>query len=110
MNTSARKKKTHGTSAVSRTFVVILALLLCLTGLMPLLGAASDGDAEQTVILIDDGKVVPGVKIAGVDVGGDVEEDLVACGARAEGFGDGVGGEEQHTAVTHANPPWGCGG
>lgn len=27
-----------------------------------------------------------------------------------EGFGDGVGGEERHTAVTHANPPWGCEG
>ena len=50
MNTSARKKKTHGTSAVVRTFVVVLALLLCLTGLMPLLGAASDSEAEQTVI------------------------------------------------------------
>ena len=74
MNTSARKKKTHGTSAVVRTFVVVLALLLCLTGLMPLLGAASDSEAEQTVILIDDGKVVPGVKIAGVDVGGQTPE------------------------------------
>lgn len=36
-----------------------------------------------------------GQTFAGVDVGGDVGR-TVACGARAEGFGDGVGGEERH--------------
>ncbi len=34
-------------------------------------GAAADGQADQMLILIDDGKVAPGVKIAGVEVGSD---------------------------------------
>ena len=40
-----------------------------------LLGAAADAQADQTLILIDDGKVAPGVKIAGVEVGGQTPDE-----------------------------------
>ncbi len=55
--------------------MAVLAVLLCLSCLWPLSGAAADGQAEQMLILIDDGKVAPGVKIAGVEVGGQTPEE-----------------------------------
>ena len=70
MKTSTSQHKSNRASKATRALVAVLAVLLCLSCLWPLLGAAADGQAEQMLILIDDGKVAPGVKIAGVEVGG----------------------------------------
>ncbi len=70
MKVSSSQHKMNQSSKIVKAVMVVLAILLCLTTLIPLLGAAADSQAEQTIILIDDGKVAPGVKIAGVDVGG----------------------------------------
>ena len=75
MKTSTSQHKSNRASKATRAFVAVLAVLLCLSCLWPLLGAAADGQAEQMLILIDDGKVAPGVKIAGVEVGGQTPEE-----------------------------------
>ena len=75
MKTSTSQHKSNRASKATRALVAVLAVLLCLSCLWPLLGAAADGQAEQMLILIDDGKVAPGVKIAGVEVGGQTPEE-----------------------------------